>query len=957
MATGRPDLVGAGAEGHELLERRYELDALDAAIERARSGRGAALVIEAPAGMGKTALLAWARARAGHAGLGVLRATGRELERDFPFGIARQLFEEPLRSASDPARAELLSGAAAPAAAMLGAVPSRPVPADAAFALVNGLYWLTANLSERRPLLLAVDDLYLADTDSLRALAYLVARLEELPLLVAAATRTGEEGSTCAAALRASATVEVLRPGPLGPAATAAIVRAALVRDADDELCAALHRASGGTPFFARELALAAAAEGIAPGGRAGARIAELAPATVARATLPRIRRLGPVARALCRAIAVLNRAELRTAAALAELDDRAAAVAADVLIGAGILAAGRPLRFEHPVLASVVLHDLGAASRERAHRRAAELLHAAGGDVELVASHLMRSEPRGETWAARALQAAGRAALGSGAPEIAARALRRALEETGEAGGAELLHELGQAEAACGSPGAADRLVRAHELAPDPVARARVFETLAETRFVAGELDGAVDALRRALEQIEVEHGNELEARFFLGYAMLARAYAPSARDAQDRIRRRPGFVDGDPFTETARLAARAYDGFLRGDRADRVRDEATAALADGTLLDAGGLAAQAFYLTSWALAGADGFVAAEAALARALDRATESGSFLAYALACHHRLWSRWRRGAITLALADAEVALELAGRGWKLIGPAAAWARCECLLETGDAEAAAASIDSVEPLEPGLAGSCVEAWPLMARSRLELERGNPEAARSAALLCGSLLAPLLAPNPCIAAWRSRASLAAARLGDEPLARELWQEELRLARDCGAPRAVGIALRTGGLVEGGQRGIELLAEAVEALDRSPALLERARSMIDLGAALRRARRPREAREPLRQGGDLAHACGAAAVASFAHEELLATGARPRRRDTRGPGALTPRELQIAELAAQGLGNREIAQSLFITRKTAESHLRSIFRKLGITAREQIPEELARRDTRSPAG
>ena len=290
---------------------------------------------------------------------------------------------------------------------------------------------------------------------------------------------------------------------------------------------------------------------------------------------------------------------------------------------------------------------------------------------------------------------------------------------------------------------------------------------------------------------------------------------------------------------------------------------------------------------------------------------------------------------------------MALELADRGWHLIRPAAAWARAECLLEGGDLDGAAEAVDDSERLAPGLAGSCVEAWALMGRSRLELERGDPAAAIDCAIRCGSLMASLYAENPAVADWRSRAALAAANLGDGPRARELWEEELSLARTFGSARAVGIALRTGGVVEDGDKGIALLREAVSTLEASPALLERARALVDLGTALRRARHPREAREPLRRGLDLATACGAAGLAGRARDELLATGARPRREAIHGPGALTPRELRVAQLAAQGLGNREIAQALFITRKTVESHLRSVFRKLGIGARAELPAAL----------
>jgi DNA-binding CsgD family transcriptional regulator len=202
---------------------------------------------------------------------------------------------------------------------------------------------------------------------------------------------------------------------------------------------------------------------------------------------------------------------------------------------------------------------------------------------------------------------------------------------------------------------------------------------------------------------------------------------------------------------------------------------------------------------------------------------------------------------------------------------------------------------------------------------------------------------MSSLHAENPAVAEWRSRAALAAAAIGDHRGARELWEEELRLARAFGAPRAIGIALRTGGLVEDGARGLELLREAADVLEESAAQLEHARTLVDLGTALRHARQYREAREPLRLGAQLASERGAAAVAARARDELLAAGARPRRDAFAGVEALTPRELRIAQLAAQGLGNREIGQTLFITRKTVEAHLRNVFRKLDIGSRDEL--------------
>ena len=147
---------------------------------------------------------------------------------------------------------------------------------------------------------------------------------------------------------------------------------------------------------------------------------------------------------------------------------------------------------------------------------------------------------------------------------------------------------------------------------------------------------------------------------------------------------------------------------------------------------------------------------------------------------------------------------------------------------------------------------------------------------------------------------------------------------------------------------VEGGERGLEFLLEAVDVLTGSPARLEHAKARTDLGAALRRANRSTEAREQLRQALELATICGATPLAVRAESELLATGARPRRIALSGVASLTPSERRVAELAAEGPTNREIAQTLYVTQRTVEVHLTSIYRKLAISSRSQLAAALA---------
>jgi DNA-binding CsgD family transcriptional regulator len=194
------------------------------------------------------------------------------------------------------------------------------------------------------------------------------------------------------------------------------------------------------------------------------------------------------------------------------------------------------------------------------------------------------------------------------------------------------------------------------------------------------------------------------------------------------------------------------------------------------------------------------------------------------------------------------------------------------------------------------------------------------------------------------------SRAPLAilVAQVGERAEAQAIVAEELEVARAWDAPRFLGIGLRAAGIVEGGERGIELLRESVEAFERSPALLEKIRAMLSLGQALRRAGRLTESREWLRRCLDLAQRCGATRMARQANEELRMAGARPRRLELSGVGALTPAELRVARMAASGRSNREVAQALFVTTKAVEYHLGNAYRKLGIVSRNELASALA---------
>src|SRR4051812_46251271 len=284
----------------ELFERDSELATLADALARAQDGHGAVIAIEGPAGIGKTRLLAELRASAAGSGMEILTARGGELEREFSFGVVRQLFE-PLMSRPD--REELLAGAAAHAAPLLDGAPGSAEGQDA-FAVLHGLFWMTVNLSAARPLLVAIDDLHWCDGESLRFVAYLERRVEGLPVLVALGSRPDE--SADATRLLGSVATAV-RPCPLTEAATRELIRAQGSRDAPDAVCAACFEASGGNPLLLRELTRALMAEGLEPTRRNARRVVEIGGDAVAVAVRLRLERLPADAARLAEAAAVLG--------------------------------------------------------------------------------------------------------------------------------------------------------------------------------------------------------------------------------------------------------------------------------------------------------------------------------------------------------------------------------------------------------------------------------------------------------------------------------------------------------------------------------------------------------------------------------------------------------------------------------------------------------------------------
>lgn len=942
----------------ELLEREPEVAALRPVLEAAHEGAGRLVVVEGPPGIGKTRLLATARGLATEAGLEALWGRGGEFEREFPYGVARQLFE-PLLGRLDPAeREELLGGAAGLAAPLFDAGREGPdAGPDGSFATGHGLYWLLVNLSARRPVLVAVDDLHWVDPPTLRFLAYLQRRLDGLAVVLATGLRPGEAeaGDPPPAAVIDDPGRLVLRPRPLTGEGVARYVAMTMEDEPEPAFADACEQASGGNPLLLRELLIALRAEGIEPSADGAAAVHAVGTQALARRVRMRLSRLGPHAAELAAAAAVLgDGAALRIATELAGLAGEAASEATARLMREDVLRLddslpGGAVAFAHPIVRAAVYGDLGPDGRAHLHAEAARLVAAAGAAPELVATHLLHAPPAGDAWAVAELRRAARRSLAEGAADAATRDLRRALEEPPPPGErAAVLLELGIAELRANPPAAIEPLESALAGMHDPDDRAEATLELSRALTAAGRLQDAVDVLGRGLDDLRAapERLARLEAEM-IGLSRFLPDRYEFAAERLERIRL-PLRPEGEPLsTGEAMLLASLASQVVRagGDRRDEAIAIARQALAGGRLLAE--LTSPAYSIAVQALAWADELEGAIALYDEGLADARARGAISRFALGSAFRAGVAFRLGALDEVEADARTALEAVDDGLHV---ARFWASAflvDAMLERGQVAEAAAVLDPL-PISDHPAGAYYLHAARESRARLKLAQGRSAEAAHDLLAFGHDLQAIGIVNPAITAWRSTAAIAFLRAGDREHAQALAAEEVELARRWGARRALGIALRAHGLAVGGTGGLALLWEAADVLGGSPARLERARALTDVGAALRRAGRRGDARTPLREALELAHACGATALAETAHTELVASGAKPRRQALSGAGSLTPSERRVATMAAEGLSNRDIAQRLFVTPKTVEVHLSSAYRKLGIGSRTQLAAALA---------
>ncbi len=945
-----------------LIERERELEALGGILNAAAGGEGGVVLIDGPAGIGKSALLAAAVRRARDTGMLMLSARGGELERGFGFGVVRQLFERTLATRSPSKRRSLLSGAAQFAAPALNLAPAATEARQApdAFSVMHGLYWLAVNLSAEQGVLLCVDDAHWADEPSLQWLAYLARRLDGVPVaLLIAARPTEAEADTAGAllaALRAESAVPVLRPAALSESAVAALARSHLSVNAASAFVRACHELTAGNPFLVGELLRTIAAEAVPADDASVSRLRGLAPESVSAAVLLRLSRLSAEARAVALAVAVLEpHAEQRYVIELARLGEAACAVAADALRTADILNAGRPLSFVHPLVRAAIETQVGVAERARMHKRAARLLANAGAGAELVATHLAETEPAGDRWVVEILMQAGAQALARGAPVTAARHLRRALDEPPDhrRRGAVLL-ALGRAGFAAQQPESIGYLQEAMTTGEVPSERASSALRLGLAFLAAGHAAGAreaVAAARRAgIDDRELELA--LDA-----LELMAQSAGGVKNELDHRLEQLGRELPGATPAERSLLSRIAMTKAMFGHPVSEVLEIIPRALVGGALAEDDLELELAFAFGAprpgLVLAICDELERAEDVMGDYIERTRKAGLLPTFGLAVATRAIPAFRRGDLALAETSARDALQASdATAFAFWVPIALGILVRVLLERGSPAQAREALERT-PAPPQLANAWLMSFVHHARGLVALAADRPKAALAEFEWAGEVLLGTGFVNPAVVEWRADAARAHLSLGDKERAIELVHQELELAHRFGARRAIGVALRASAAVEEDGR-LERLREAVEILGLSEARLEYAYALADLGAALRRDGQRSAARERLLEALEMAQRFGSGRLEEIGRGELAALGTRPRRGAISGHDALTASEARVARMAAEGMTNKQIAQALFVTYKTVDTHLYRAYHKLGISSRRELAQALGSRSDRA---
>ncbi|MFC4589581.1 AAA family ATPase [Sphaerisporangium corydalis] len=935
------------SSGQPVLHRDIELAAIQEAISHVYAGKPSVLVILGPRGIGKTTLLHAALARKPDIGA-ILMARGHSDEHDYPFGVVRQLFD-PLMGGSGNGVPPATPGSLV----LPGQVYENHGGGLVAPDLLQSLYRSTRSITTgSQPLIIAIDDADYADPQSAQWCSYIARRLDDLPvIMILTVDSQGRGGREIVREIAALPYARLLRPAPLCATCAGRLLEGAMGTAVDADVAAASHRLTQGNPLLLHQMAGQLLAAGVSPEKTELTRVLEIGAVSLTETVLRWLADHDPASVDLLQSLAIVAPEDgLETAAMLSGFGQLVAEKAGGTLRAAGLLAGLPAGRFAHEHIQRTILAGMDPAVRDGLHRRAASLLYRLGVPVERSARHLMSAGPTGDPWSVTVLREAAREAAAEHSWEPATRYLHRALAESGDpTTDLEVTAELGAVEMHRDLPASLRHLrtvfarVRA---APQNMLALTPFADILVTANSAEAGDIFTEAVAIASEA-PTPFGPDL----LLVLAAQALLWGRSA--AVPGLLRRLRGSSRLLATPSAQqfVSALALVTGVRGRNLPR-----TLALTR-RCFDGKGVAPLGAVLP---LIWCDRIDEASYWSQRVVTEARSAASDTRLVLSLLVRSEVGYQLGSLSASLRDAEEAIRFSAASRAEGFHVAALANAgRALVELGDLDAAERVLRSVDPYgdwHPLVAGQIMDAL-----GRLHVARGRPQDGLRILLECGRRLASAGITNPACVPWGTHSILAYVLFGERSAARAVAERELELARAWGAPTTVARALSAGSVAYEGTARLDMLHEAIELLRNKGARLERTRALIRLGIAQRQSGDEQKARDTLTAGLRLADDCGAVRLAALADKHLADTGARvpgarvpPVRRE--GAHPLTVGERRVTDLVLQGMSNLEVATTLSISKRTVDTHLARIYRKLGIHARAELAAILNALTTTLPA-
>jgi DNA-binding CsgD family transcriptional regulator len=910
--------------GTPLWERGDVSSAVVELLEAARATRGGVLFVEGEAGLGKSSVLDAARSWA-QPDLRVGLGQGDAMEVSLPFGVLDQALAQLGGPAADLHRAT-----------------ARPEQ------LYRLLRWLE---SAEQGVLIALDDLQWADSDSLGLLALLCRRIGSLPIAIIATLRPWPEAARqVASSLVGSGVAQLHRLAPLSRQASTAMLTERAGRTVPDAAGTRAWELCAGNPLLLEQVALAI------DQGAIDVEAADSWPALQPDALLlSRFAGLAPAALRCARAASVLGvRFHLEVAAEVAGSTRIEADGAVEALCRSGLveeMSAGG-VRFVHPLFAQALYEDLPGPVRSRLHTRCFEVLARRGLDAE-AAEHALRAGLRGTPEVLGALERAGRAALEVGALATAAVQLSTAVELGGDRASTPLL--LAQAEALLGGG--------------DPIAASHAYQRVLSRRGIGADVRAA--ALRMRGRAFYASGDHVTAAACFTEAADLLLVDDPSAAaDALVDQALSFGIMLGPrgclPLAtraielaagadNTLRLRAEAAHGLLTVMAGDPAGLEATTAAA--TAVQANPRPQLADPAWTWGMtsihAHAAKYLEQFDVAARGFRAVRVAAEQLGAAEALTMSLIGEAEVAARTGRLSEALELSSRAGQLTELVPLGATFnavVRFLVLLHLDRPVEADECCRQLEALLDERDEGTARTWLLHLHGIRNLGLGRPAEAAELYLKAEQVFEQLGIGEPCVVPWAGRAVIAHARAGrDADAVRVLgWLDSCAARLPCRWPRVAAAFGRAELAAKHGDLGSSEhhFRDALAIHDCAELPLERVSTLLSYATMLRNSGQSARARTVGSEALEVAEGIGAPALARYARTELALTGGRRRRRN-RG-GHLTPQELRIARLARGGASRREIAQRLTLSEATVRTHLEHIYTKLNIhSARELMTSEL----------